>query len=379
MIPLCEPAIIGRELEYVSDCVNSGWISSAGQYVMRFEQALAEYVGVKHAIACTSGTSALHTSFLLCDMRPDDEVLVPTVTFIATVNPVRYVGAWPVFIDCDEFCNLDMTAVRRFLAEECVTRDGVTYNRTTRRRVSAICPVHVWGTSCDMDAIDEIAAQYHLQVVEDATESLGSTYKGRMCGGLARIAALSFNGNKIITTGGGGAVLTNDDALAEHARLITTQAKLDGIGYVHSEIGYNYRMNNMLAALGLAQLETIDERVARKRGNFARYEEALGPVGRERLIGQPTWSDTNRWFYGYLCADAAAKDRLIEACLAADVQVRPLWYPNHLQQPYVDMQAYQISRALDIYDRLVNLPCSVTLTPEQIALVAGIIRQADNL
>ena len=230
-----------------------------------------------------------------------------------------------------------------------------------------------------MDAINALAAGYHLQVVEDATESLGSTYKGRMCGSLAPIASLSFNGNKIVTTGGGGAILTDDDAIAKRARFLTTQAKADGIGYVHPEIGYNYRMNNVLAALGLAQLETIDQRLACKRANFALYQQLLGSVGGARLIGQPEWSDANRWFYGYLCADAAAKERLIATCLAADVQVRPLWYPNHLQQPYVAMQSYQITRALDFYDRLVNLPCSVTLTGDQVALVAGIIREADNL
>jgi perosamine synthetase len=379
MIPLCEPAILGRELEYVSDCVKTGWISSAGEYVVRFEKALAEYVGVKHAVACNSGTSALHISLELCGVKADDEVIVPTVTFIATVNPVRYVGAWPVFVDCDEYCTIDVAAVRRFLAEECVVKEGATFNRTTRRHVSAICPVHVWGTSADMDAINALAAEYHLQVVEDATESLGSTYKGRMCGSLAPIASLSFNGNKIVTTGGGGAILTDDDAVAKQARFLTTQAKADGIGYVHPEIGYNYRMNNVLAALGLAQLETIDQRLASKRANFALYQQFLGPVGSARLIGQPEWSDANRWFYGYLCADAASKERLIETCLAADVQVRPLWYPNHLQQPYVTMQSYQITGALDFYDRLVNLPCSITLTSDQVALVAGIIREADNL
>jgi perosamine synthetase len=379
MIPLCEPAILGRELEYVSDCVKTGWISSAGEYVVRFEKALAEYVGVKHAVACNSGTSALHVSLELCGVKPDDEVIVPTVTFIATVNPVRYVGAWPVFVDCDEYCNIDVAAVRRFLAEECVVKGGATVNRATGRHVSAICPVHVWGTSADMDAINALAAEYHLQVVEDATESLGSTYKGRMCGSLAPVACLSFNGNKIVTTGGGGAILTDDDAIAKRARFLTTQAKADGIGYVHPEIGYNYRMNNVLAALGLAQLETIDQRLACKRGNFALYQQLLGPGGSARLIGQPEWSDANRWFYGYLCADAAAKERLIEACLAAGVQVRPLWYPNHLQQPYVAVQSYQITRAVDFYDRLVNLPCSVTLTSDEVALVAGIIREADNL
>ncbi len=250
----------------------------------------------------------------------------------------------------------------------------MTTNRKTGRRVSAIVPVHVFGTSADMDPILEMAAEYHLAVIEDASESLGSLYKGRKCGGLAPIGCLSFNGNKIVTTGGGGAILTNDETVAKQARYLTTQAKEDGIEYIHHSVGYNYRMNNVLAALGLAQLETIEERLASKRGNFALYEQALG---KDRLVQQPSWSDSNRWFYGFLCSDAAAKERLLSACTTADIQVRPLWYPNHLQRPYRDMQSYQIENALHFYDRLVNLPCSVSLTAEQIAEVVAVIEQAD--
>ena len=379
MIPLCEPALLGRELEYVSDCVTTGWISSAGEYVLRFERALADYLGVKYAVACNSGTSALHIGLLLSGFQPDEEVIVPTVTFIATVNPIRYLGGRPVFMDCDEFCNVDVEAIARFLGEECEARDGGTFNRTTGRRVSTVIPVHVFGTPADLDAITALAERYHLKVIEDATESLGSLYKGRRCGGLTPIGCLSFNGNKIVTTGGGGAIVTNDETIATRARFLTTQAKEDGLGYVHPEIGYNYRMNNLLAALGLAQLETIEQRLACKRGNFALYEQALGPAGRERLIQQPSFSDSNRWFYAYLCSSAAVKDTLIKNCLAAGIQVRPLWYPNHLQRPYREMQSYQISRALDYYDRLVNIPCSVGLTEDQIAQVAAVIRESDNL
>ena len=374
MIPLCEPSLQGRELEYVTDCVNSTWISSNGEYVVRLEKALAQYIGVRHAVACNCGTSALHVSLLLSGVREDDEVIVPTVTFIAPVNAVRYVNAWPLFFDCDEYCNIDVAGVRRFLARECVVHDGITTNKGTGRRVSAIIPVHVFGTSVDMDPILETARDYGLAVIEDASESLGSLYRERKCGGLASIGCLSFNGNKIVTTGGGGAILTNDETIAKRARYLTTQAKEDGIEYVHHSIGYNYRMNNVLAAMGLAQLETIEDRLASKRGNFALYEQALGA---ERLIQQPTWSDSNRWFYGFLCSDSNHKQRLLNACAAADIQVRPLWYPNHLQRPYRDMQSYQIKKALDFYDRIVSLPCSVSLTPEEIAQVVAVIRKTD--
>ena len=235
---------------------------------------------------------------------------MPAVTFIAPVNAVRYVGAFPVFIDCDEYCSIDVDGSAP------LPRRGVHRGRwgrrstaATGRRVAAIIPVHVFGTSADMDAILDLAGEHDLAVIEDASEALGSAYKGRMCGGLAPIACLSFNGNKIVTSGGGGAILTDDDALAEGARYLTTQAKEAGIEYVHHGVGYNYRMNNVLAALGLAQLETIDERLATKRENFALYEQALGPAGASRLLRQPEWSDANRWFYAYLCADADGQGR----------------------------------------------------------------------
>jgi len=377
MIPLSEPVLQGRELEYVGDCLRSGWVSSNGEYIARFEQALAEHIGVKHAVACNCGTSALHVSLILAGVEAGDEVIVPAVTFIAPVNAVRYVGASPVFVDCDEYCGMDVAGVRRFLTEECVETDGATFNPRTGRRVAAIIPVHVFGTSADMDPILALARGHSLAVIEDASEALGSRYKGRACGALAPIACLSFNGNKIVTSGGGGAILTDDDALAEGARSLTTQAKEAGIEYLHNQVGYNYRMNNVLAALGLAQMETLDERLATKRQNFALYEQALGPAGAARLLGQPEWSDANRWFYAYACADAEAKARLLGDCIAADIQARPLWYPNHRQRPYLDAQAFNVKRADWFYDRLVNLPCSVTLTTAEIAEVAAVIEAAD--
>jgi aminotransferase in exopolysaccharide biosynthesis len=373
MIPLSEPTLGGRELEYVTRCLTTGWISTNGEFVRQLETALATYHGVKHVVACNTGTSALHISLMLSGVQPDDEVIVPTVTFIAPVNAVRYVGAWPVFVDCDEYCNMDVEGVRSFLVEECVVRAGVLTNRTTGRRVAAIVPVHVFGTSADMDSILALAAEFGLAVVEDASESLGSRYKGRMCGTLAPISCLSFNGNKIVTTGAGGAIMTDDDEVARQARYLTTQAKEDGVEYVHDSVGYNYRMNNVLAAIGLAQLETLDERVAIKRDNYARYRDALGP---SHLLDQPAWSESNRWFYALLCDSADQKRELMAACAAADVQVRPLWYLNHLQKPYREMQAHHISRAQRFYDTVLNLPCSISLTQEQIASVVGLVQAA---
>lgn len=375
MIPLSEPAVLGRELEYVSECVRTTWVSSSGEFVLRFERTLAEYIGVKHAVACDCGTSALHVSLLLAGIEQNEEVIVPDVTFIAPVNAVRYVGAWPVFVGCDEYCCLDAAAVRRFLEERCVVREGgATFNRSTGRRVSALIPVHVFGTPADMDAFGALASDYGLQVIEDASEALGSAYKGRMCGSLARLACLSFNGNKIVTCGGGGAILTDDDGLAERAEYLTTQAKEPGNEYIHNAVGYNYRMNNILAALGLAQLETMSERLSAKHANFQAYERALGPALAARLVGQPEWSDSNRWFYGFVCADAAQKESLLTACADAGVEARPLWYPNHLQSPYTEMETFEVERSTWFYDRLVNLPCSVTLTEDEVQTVAAVVR-----
>jgi perosamine synthetase len=349
-------------------------VSSSGDYVTKFERALCDYIGAKHAVACNCGTSAIHIGLLLSGVRADDEVIVPTVTFIAPVNAARYVGAWPVFVDCDDFCNIDVEGIRRFLVEKCSIRNGSVINRGTGRRVSAVIPVHVFGTPVDMDPLMDLAREYGLAIVEDASESLGSTYKGRQSGGLAPIGCLSFNGNKIVTSGGGGALITNDDEIARQARYLTTQAKDAGIEYIHQAVGYNYRMNNVLAALGLAQLETLQSRLDRKKKNFALYEASLGE---ERFVQQKSDCDSNRWFYGFLARDPEAKARIVDQCTKEDIQVRPLWYPNHLQTPYADMESYEITRAMEMYDRVINLPCSVTLKAEEIDRVVAVIQACE--
>lgn len=375
MIPLCEPVLGSRELEYVSECVNTAWVSSAGSYVTKMEHALAERLAAPYVVACNCGTSALHIALKLSGVQPGDEVIVPTVTFIATANAVDYLGASPVFLDCDEYCNLDVAALERFLDSRCESRDGATFNRASGRRLRAVVPVHVFGTPVDMDPLLAAAAEHGLAVVEDAAESLGSLYKGRACGTLAPVACLSFNGNKIVTSGAGGAIVTWDEGVASRARYLTTQAKEAGMEYIHDEVGYNYRMNNILAALGMAQLETLEERLSAKRRNFARYEALLGS---DRLVQQPAGCESNRWFYGYLCADQTARDRVLTACEASGIQVRPLWRPVHLQKPYARAETFDITRAIDFYARLVNLPCSVNITLEQISKVASTVQQADN-
>jgi dTDP-4-amino-4,6-dideoxygalactose transaminase len=269
MIPLSAPSLKGNEWKYVKKCLETEWVSSVGKYVETFEKNVADYLGARYAVACMNGTAALHISLLLAEVKPNDEVIVPTVTFIAPVNAVKYIGAEPLFMDCDDYCTLDIDKTKEFLATHCELKQGITINKKTNRRIAAVLPVHVFGIPVNMDPLLELADRYNIKIIEDATESLGSLYKGKKTGTFGLLGCLSFNGNKIITTGGGGMIITDHEALAKRARYLTTQAKEDGMEYIHNEIGLNYRMVNVLAAIGVAQLEEIDNYVALKRKNFA--------------------------------------------------------------------------------------------------------------
>ena len=275
-IPLSVPEIRGNEWRYVKECLDTNWVSSGGSYVDRFEQLVAQQAETKYAVATVNGTSALHVALIVAGVQPEDEVLVSTLTFIAPVNTIRYVGAWPVFIDAEPTCwQMDPERVVEFLEKDCRWSDGRLYNRHTGRRVTAIIPVHILGHPVDLDPILAVAKKFGLKVIEDATEGLGATYKGRGLGSLGDIACFSFNGNKIITTGGGGMLVTNSEEWFTKAKYLTTQAKDDPIEYVHGEVGYNYRLTNLLAAVGCAQMEQLDSYVAIKRKIAARYTEKL--------------------------------------------------------------------------------------------------------
>ena len=277
-VALHEPVFAGREWEYVRSCLDSGWVSSAGAFVDRFERELAAYLGARHVIAVVNGTAALHVALLLAGVRPGDEVLIPSLTFIATANAVAYCGALPHFVDCDvETLGLDPSRLNSYLAEIAEVVDGTCRNRRTGARIAGVVPVHIFGHPVAMDALGEVAARYRLPLIEDATEAIGSRYRGRAAGTIGLMGTLSFNGNKTITTGGGGALITNDDALAQHARHLTTTAKTPHRWlYLHDEIGFNYRLPNLNAALGCAQLEELDGFIARKRRLATLYAELLG-------------------------------------------------------------------------------------------------------
>ena len=367
VIPLSEPAIIGNEWEYIKECLDTGWVSSVGNYVNRFEEMVAGYVGCKYGIAVVNGTVALHLSLVACEVRSGDEVIVPSLTFVATANVVKYCGAEPVFIDCchDTLC-LDVEKLKLFLEMECEQNDdGFTYNRTSGRRVKAIMPVHVFGHPVEMEALLELCKLYNIDIIEDATESLGSEYKDQKTGSFGKLACLSFNGNKIITSGGGGMVVTNDGCLAEKVKHLSTQAKTDSIEYDHDEIGYNYRLTNIQAAMGVAQMEGLDKFVEIKRKNALRYQNLLSNINSIEFLWEKPWVKSNFWFYT-IKVSTFHKKSLIDYLLSKNIQVRPMWKPIHILPMYKDCQTFRVESALNIYDTALNLPCSIGIKMEEI-------------
>ena len=377
-IPLCVPELRGNEWAYLKECLDSGWVSSAGPWVDRFEARFAELVGMPHAVATSSGTAALHLALLVAGVQPDDEVLVSDLTFIAPANAVRYVGAWPVFIDVVPDCwQMDPALVAEFLEERC-SRDGKELrNRSTGRRVTAILPVHILGHPADMDRIVDLARRYDLAVIEDATESLGAQYRGKPVGTAGDVGCFSFNGNKLITTGGGGMLVTGDEAKAKHARQLATQARDDPVEYIHREIGFNYRLTSVQASLGLAQLDNIDDFLAAKRRIAARYAEELAEVPGITSMSEAPWASSAWWMYTILVEPeryGQSSRELLKRLAADGIETRPLWQPLHLSPAHRD----GVSTAGPVSERLwqqsLSLPSSVGLSaPDQARVIAAIM------
>lgn len=366
-IPLSVPNLKGKELDYVTEAIKTEWVSTAGPYITEFEKAVAAYVHVPMAAACQSGTAGLHLSLLALGIQAGEEVLVPTLTFIAAVNPVRYVGAEPVFMDCDDTLTIDPDKLKEFCEQECIFDGEVLINKTSGRKVTAVIVVHVFGNLADMERIMAVAESYHLKVIEDATEALGSfylegRYKGKFAATIGDMGVFSFNGNKIITTGGGGMVVSRTPGLVERSHFLATQAKKDTVYFVHDEIGYNYRMTNLQAALGLAQLEQLEGFIKRKKENFDYYQEmGIGLVPFRKEIR------SNYWFYSFLVDD---RDGLIRYLEQHNIQSRPIWKLIHTLKPYEKDWAYHIERADWYYKRVVNIPCSSNLEKDDIERVA---------
>jgi len=365
-VTLHAPTFSGSEWEYLKDCLDSTFVSSVGRYVDRFEADLAAYTGSRHAIAVVNGTAALHIALKLAGVQPGDEVLVPALTFVATANAVDYCGAVPHFVDSEEkTLSLDPQALREYLANTCEQRGGYCVNKATGRVVRAMVPMHTFGHPVDMEGVLALARDFHIEVVEDATESLGSTYHGRHAGTLGRMGVLSFNGNKIITTGGGGAILTDDPALAQHAKHLTTTAKVPHRwAYVHDEIGYNYRMPNINAALGCAQLEQLQVFIESKRRLFQHYRDAFEGISEARIFAEPAGCQSNYWLQTLVLdkAHAGLRDALLEASNDAGVMTRPAWALINSLKPYCDCPAMPLTVAESLESRVINLPSSSFLS-----------------
>lgn len=377
-IPLSVPNLKGNELKYVTNAVETEWVSTGGPYVNEFEKKVAEYVKAEGAVACQNGTSGLHISLMLCGVTSNDEVIVPTLTFIAAVNPVKYIGAEPIFMDCDDTLTMDPNKLLEFCQRECIFVNGKLINSRTKKHVKAIIVVHVFGNMADMEAIINIAEQYNLKVIEDATEAMGTyyvsgKYKGKYAGTIGTLGVYSFNGNKIITTGGGGMIVSNDQNLLKKAKYITTQAKSDELYFIHDEVGYNYRMTNLQAALGLAQLEQLEEFIKIKEENYNLYMESVKEIPGLSLLSFRTDIRSNYWFYALFIGEKYSmnRDTLIKYLDSKNIQARPVWGLINEQKPYLSNQAYKIQKAKIYLEHIVNIPCSSNLTKEDVQFVSN--------
>ncbi len=380
-IPLSVPNFEGNERKYVDDAVDRVWVSTGGAYVNKFERELARYLHVENVAVCQSGTSALHLSLIEAKVSLGDIVLVSPLTFIAAVNPIKYQHATPVFIDCDDSFCLDPIKLESFCKTECEWDGNLLKYRNYH--VKALVVIHVFGNMADMEAIMDIAHYYNLIVIEDATEALGTKYiegkyKGKFAGTIGDFGAFSFNGNKIITTGGGGAVTSNVSSKVEHMRFLSTQAKTDPHYYIHDEIGYNYRMTNLQAALGVAQLEELPEFIKRKQKNYDTYLNSFKDCEYCRLLPFRKGTSSNKWFYSLFINRERIKTpiiKIIESLKEKNIETRPIWGLINEQKPYQEEVAYLLEKSQFYASRILNIPCSTNITTEEINYVSETIKR----
>lgn len=379
-IPLSIPNFEGNEKKYVNEALEQGWVSTGGAYITKLEESMAKFLHTENVAACQSGTSALHLSLVEAGVKPGDVVLVPPLTFIAAVNPVKYQFATPVFIDCDDSFCMDPVKLEEFCEKECSFGDGVL--RYKGNVIKAVVVVHVFGNMADMVSILATAKKYNFKVIEDATEALGTYYtegnlKGKYAGTIGDFGAYSFNGNKIITTGGGGAVTANKSEVVDHMRYLSTQAKNDAHYYIHNEVGYNYRMTNLQAALGVAQMEELPEFIRRKQANFDKYKKLFEGFGLGTLVGFRKGISSNKWFYSLEINRTKVKTamrEIITGLAKRGVQARAIWGLINEQIPYQGEVTYKLEKAPYYAERILNFPSSTQITDEEIEYVAGQIK-----
>lgn len=383
MIPLSIPNFEGNEKKYVADAVDQGWVSTGGAYITRLEDMLTEYLHTESVAACQSGTAAIHLSLLDAGVGAGDMVIVPALTFIAAVNPVKYQFAEPLFMDCDDSLCMDPQKLRKFCEEECQYSNSRLIYKKNGKQIKAIVAVHIFGNIADMEQIMDIAEEYGLVVIEDATEALGTyytegRYKGRYAGTIGHYGAYSFNGNKIITTGGGGAVTARTAAMVENMKYLSTQAKDDPHFYVHNRVGYNYRMTNLQAALGVAQMEKLPEFIRRKQNNYKTYQNLLADLPMVKLLQFRMGTSSNKWFYALeLSMENLYEDirNIITKMEDCGVQTRAIWGLIPEQKPYINAMTYRIEKAVYYSRRILNIPCSTQISKEEIQFVVSVLRK----
>lgn len=358
-IPVAEPLLNGKELEYVADCIRSGWVSSLGKYIKEFEELFAAFCGTRYAVAVSNGTTALHLALVALGIGPGDEVLVPSLTFIATANAVRYTGATPVFCDSESLTwNIDPADIGHRITSH----------------TKAIIPVHLYGHPADMQPILDLAREFELIVIEDAAEAHGAFYQGQRVGSLGLVNAFSFYGNKIITSGEGGMLTTNDAALDGRLRFLRDHAMSSEKRYWHPEVGYNYRMTNLQAALGVAQMERIEEFIAKKRWIASMYNQCLAEIPYLALPPEAAWAKSVYWMYSILVKELSpvSRDDIRAFLLSQAIDSRPFFYPIHTMPPYYQAESLPVSEQLSRQG--INLPSAVTLTEEKLDRVVQALR-----
>jgi perosamine synthetase len=373
MLLLSGPNMGGNELKYVTDCIETGWVSSVGSYVDHFEKMSAAFAGTKYAVATSSGTTALHTCLILTGVGQNDMVIAPNITFIATLNAIKYTGASPILIDTDTASwQMDLNILESFLQNETEQKDGVCYHKATGKRIPVIMPVHVLGNMCDMDRLLALAKLHNIIIIEDSTEALGSYYKGKHAGGFGLMGTFSYNGNKIITTGGGGMIVTNDEAFAKKAKHLTTQAKCDPFEYKHDEIGYNYRLVNTAAAMGVAQMEQLPGFLERKKEIIAFYKNALQDVGDIQFQEVSDDVQPNWWLPTIF---TTKQKEILKALNDSKMQSRPFWVPMNQLVMFKDDVYVNTNDASDyVYKNCLSIPCSTNITNEDLQNVVDKIK-----
>lgn len=361
--PLAVPVFAGNEKKYMEECIDTTFVSSVGKFVDRFEKDMAEYAGCKKAVVCVSGTNALHMSMMLVGVEHDDEVLTQALTFIATCNAISYIGAHPVFIDVDKSTmGLSPDALKEWLVKNAEVKNGHCYNKNTGRRVKACVPMHTFGHPVRIEEIANLCEEYHIELVEDAAESIGSLYKGKHTGTFGKVGAISFNGNKTITTGGGGMMLFNDEELAAHAKHLTTQAKVPHRWeFRHDHVGYNYRMPNINAALGCAQLENLDKFIESKRQLALKYAEYFKNVEDIQFFTEPEDTLSNYWLQAVILKDKTAQQKFLQQTNDNGVMTRPIWELMSRLPMFENCENDGLKNTIWFADRVVNIPSSVRL------------------